>query len=240
MLCEIAGSSQVILAWNLAKDGVLNMESPGRKLSITPPDSDGARAVAVFTNFAEAAAVARQLPTWQAQTQETQVLIGKLVPATDIPRIARTAVEGLRAAAPDLPGALLHAILGPLPNAAAAQRGRSQLLSAWLETQTAPATSAAGTPPPRANAAVPLSDEDRRHKREKALAELDRLVGLDPVKDEVRRLLAYDDTEARRITAGQPKSPPSRHPIFSRETRTRQNRLPHIIAPIYAGRWVAR
>ena len=82
---------------------------------------------------------------WQAQTQETQVLIGKLVPAADTPRIARTVVEGLRAAAPDLPGALLHVILGPLPNAATAQGGRSQLLSAWLGDQTTSATSSAAS-----------------------------------------------------------------------------------------------
>ena len=237
-LQRLVGSAHVHLGWSTGADDEIG-QVPGGRAALTDVEEDQ-RTVLVFTANAQAATVARSLPTWQLKALDDDTLLGKVLPAADAGRVASTCIDGLRAVAPDLPGRVLHLTLAPLSSPQVAHAVRNELLAAWLPTAQLPATRGGSDTPNRAAADRPLSDAERDELRMKGLAELERLIGLNPVKAEVRRLLAYAQTEQRRQAANLPTSPISRHLLFTGNPGTGKTTVAKLLADLFAALGIAR
>ncbi|MFI0444155.1 AAA family ATPase [Actinomadura sp. 6N118] len=66
------------------------------------------------------------------------------------------------------------------------------------------------------------------------LAEIDRLIGLAPVKAEVAKLVAEARTDGLRREAGQPPLAPTRHMVFTGNPGTAKTTMARLIAAVYA------
>ncbi|KAB2345271.1 AAA family ATPase [Actinomadura rudentiformis] len=66
------------------------------------------------------------------------------------------------------------------------------------------------------------------------LAEIDRLVGLAPVKSEIAKLVAEARTDGLRREAGQPPLAPTRHMVFTGNPGTAKTTMARLIAAVYA------
>jgi hypothetical protein len=80
----------------------------------------------------------------------------------------------------------------------------------------------------------PVDDDERRVEIGDPQGDLEKLIGLGPVKEQVRRLAAEARADVLRIQAGMPNPNRSRHLVFTGNPGTAKTTVARILARIYA------
>lgn len=213
---------------------------PRRTRAVTlEPYSPGPRAVRqleflVAAPLAQRDQVQAALPRWRRSSRSDQpdaVCFARTRDDEGPAPSAREAVRLLRLLDVRLPGRFVLLVTGPLP-APDAYVAADLLTERCAETSE---VSGAGGPPAPLASGAPEQQREVPAAQRLAEAEgrLDALVGLDHVKDAVRRLRSVADVEARRRAAGLPTSPTTRHLALVGNPGTGKSTVAAVLSDIY-------